>query len=398
MKLKTINDIDILCGKKVVVRADLNVPFKDGKITDDTRIKRFAPTAKLLSDKNAKVIIITHLGRPDGQKNKDFTTKIITETLSKYTDKPVLFVDDVIGDDVKNAINSMNDGDIILTENVRFYKEEEKNDEAFSKQLAELGDIFVDDAFSCSHRAHASTFGITKFLPSFAGLLMQEEVDALNKALTAPKKPNVAIIGGSKVSTKISLLDNISSKVDSIIIGGAMANTFLMAQGYNVGASLVEKDMLDVAKDILKTAEKNNCKIILPVDVVIASDINDTNNVKNIDIKDINNNDKIFDIGKKTIAVIKDVLSKTKTLLWNGPVGVFEVVPFNKGTNEIAKIVASITKNNGAISVAGGGDTVSAINKSGVNEQDFTYISTAGGAFLEWLEGKELPAITPLYK
>ena len=398
MNLKTINDIGVIAGKKIIVRADLNVPFKDAKITDDTRIKRFAPTAKLLSNNGAKVIIITHLGRPDGQKNTDFTTKIITETLSKYTEKKVLFVDDVVGDSVKTVINSMSNGDIILTENVRFYKAEEENDETFSQQLAELGDVFVDDAFSCSHRAHASTVGITKYLPSFAGLLMQEEVDALNKALLTPKKPNVAIIGGAKVSTKITLLNNISGKVGSIIIGGAMANTFLMAKGYNVGASLVEKDMIETAKDILQTAEKNNCKIILPVDVVVSSDLNDTKNVKNTDIENIADDDKIFDVGIKTIDLIKDILIKAKTILWNGPVGVFEVVPFNNGTNEIAKTIADITKNNGAVSVAGGGDTVSAINKSGIDEKSFTYISTAGGAFLEWLEGKKLPAIIPLYK
>lgn len=398
MKLKTINDIGNFAGKKIVVRADLNVPFKDGKITDDTRIKRFAPTAKLLSKNGAKVIIITHLGRPDGEKNKDFTTSIIVDTLSKYTEKAVSFVDDVIGDKVKTAINSMQDGDIILTENVRFYKEEEKNDDTFSKQLSELGDIFVDDAFSCSHRAHASTVGITKYLPSFAGLLMTEEVSALTKALLNPIKPNVAIIGGSKVSTKITLLNNITSKVDSIIIGGAMANTFLMAQDYNVGLSIVETDMLDTAKNILLSAEKNNCKIILPVDVVVANDLNDAKNIKTVDIENINNNDKIFDIGEKTIQKIKEILLSAKTILWNGPVGVFEVTPFNKATNEIAKTVADATKNNNAISVAGGGDTVSAINKSGVNEKSFTYISTAGGAFLEWLEGKQLPAITPLYE
>ncbi len=398
MKLKTINDIGNFAGKKIVVRADLNVPFKDGKITDDTRIKRFAPTAKLLSDNGAKVIVITHLGRPDGEKNKDFTTKILVDTLSKYILKPVSFVDDVIGGKVKTAVNAMQNGDVILTENVRFYKEEEKNDDTFSKQLSELGEIFVDDAFSCSHRAHSSTVGITKYLPSFAGLLMNEEVTALSKALLTPKKPNVAIIGGAKVSTKINLLNNISSKVDSIIIGGAMANTFLMAKGYNVGASMAESDMIDTAKNILKTAEKNNCKIILPVDVVVASDLNDAKNVKNIDIKDISNDDKIFDIGEKTIQNIKEILSAAKTILWNGPVGVFEVIPFNKATNEIAKTVADVTKNNGVISVAGGGDTVSAINKSGADGKSFTYISTAGGAFLEWLEGKQLPAIVPLYE
>ena len=395
MLLRTIKDIENFKDKKIIVRADLNVPIEDKNITDDTRIVRFAPTAKYLSDKGAKVIIVTHLGRPKGQKNLEYTTEILLSSLSDHIQKPVMFIPDVIGDNVKDLINKMNPSDICLLENVRFYKEEELNDENFSKQLAGLGDIFINDAFSAAHRAHASTEGITKFLPSYAGFLMQEELEALSKSVNYPIRPAVAIVGGSKVSTKISVLKNITSKVEKLVIGGAMANTFLLAKGIDIGASMVEMDMIDIAKDIMDEAQKNNCKIILPVDVTVAKELQKNTEYKVVSIDNIGKDDKIFDIGNKTLENLKEELKDIKTVLWNGPIGVFEVPPFNKGTEELALYVAKLTKEKNITSVAGGGDTVAALNNAGV-DKEFSYISTAGGAFLEYLEGKELPAIFPL--
>lgn len=397
MSLKTINDIENIKGKKVVVRADLNVPTEDGKITDNSRIERFAPTAKLLSDKGAKVIIITHFGRPKGKKLPEFSVAFMKDSLSKAIGKPVEFVDDTIGEKVEDTISKMNDGDIILLENVRFYAEEEANDAEFSKKLASLGEIFVNDAFSTSHRAHASTEGITKYLPSYAGLLMEEEINALTKALENPAHPAIAIVGGSKVSTKLAVLENITKKVDALVIGGAMANTFLLAQGYNIGASMAEPEMTDTALKIIDEAKKNGCEIILPVDVCVAKEFKANAENKFVGINDVDGDWKIFDVGPETSKMLDKKFEEAKTVLWNGPLGVFELTPFDRGTNELARTVAKLTREGKLTSVAGGGDTVSALNNAGV-EDDFSYISTAGGAFLEWLEGKILPAIPPLQK
>lgn len=397
MSLKTINDIENIKGKKVVVRADLNVPTEDGKITDNSRIERFAPTAKLLSDKGAKVIIITHFGRPKGKKLPEFSVAFMKDSLSKAIGKPVEFVDDTIGEKVEDTISKMNDGDIILLENVRFYAEEEANDAEFSKKLASLGEIFVNDAFSTSHRAHASTEGITKYLPSYAGLLMEEEINALTKALENPAHPAIAIVGGSKVSTKLAVLENITKKVDALVIGGAMANTFLLAQGYDIGASMAEPEMTDTALKIIDEAKKNGCEIILPVDVCVAKEFKANTENKFVGINDVDGDWKIFDVGPETSKMLDKKFEEAKTVLWNGPLGVFELTPFDRGTNELARTVAKLTREGKLTSVAGGGDTVSALNNAGV-EDDFSYISTAGGAFLEWLEGKILPAIPPLQK
>ena len=394
--LKTINDIENIKGKKIVVRADLNVPTENGTITDNSRIARFAPTAKLLSDKGAKVIIITHFGRPKG-KSEEFSNKILLNELSKEITKPVDFIDDTIGDKVKEKINLMNDGDILLLENVRFYKEEEANDANFSKELGSLGDIYINDAFSNAHRAHASTEGITKYLPSYAGLLMEEEIDALTKALENPAHPAIAVVGGSKVSTKLAVLKNITQKVDAIVIGGAMANTFLSAKGYDIGASMSEPEMKETALNIIEEASKNNCEIILPIDVCVAKEFKENAENKFVGIDDVNGDWKIFDVGPETSKILDEKFATAKTVLWNGPLGVFELKPFDRGTNELAHTVAKLTTDGKITSVAGGGDTVSALKNAGV-ESDFTYISTAGGAFLEWLEGKELPAIPPLKK
>ncbi len=395
--LKTINDIQNITGKKVVVRADLNVPTEGSTITDNSRIERFAPTAKLLSDKGAKVIIITHFGRPKGQRLPEFSTEILVKNLSNAIGKPVEFVDDTIGSKVEEKISQMKDGDIILLENVRFYKEEEANDAEFSKKLSNLGEIYVNDAFSTSHRAHASTEGITKYLPSYAGLLMEEEVDALTKALENPAHPAIAIVGGSKVSTKLAVLENITKKVDAIVIGGAMANTFLLAQGYNIGASMAEEDMKDTALRIIEEAKKNGCEIVLPIDVCVAKEFKANAENKFVGIDDVDGDWKIFDVGPETSKMLDTKFENAKTVLWNGPLGVFELTPFDRGTNELAKTVAKLTREGKLTSVAGGGDTVSALNNAGV-ANDFSYISTAGGAFLEWLEGKTLPAIPPLMK
>ena len=394
--LKTINDIQDLTGKKVIVRADLNVPTEGTTITDNSRIERFAPTAKLLSDKGAKVIILTHFGRPKG-KSEEFSNKILVDNLATAIGRPVEFVDDTIGDKVSEKISLMNNGDIILLENVRFYKEEEANDNAFAQKLASLGEIYINDAFSTSHRAHASTEGITKYLPSYAGLLMEEEVDALTSALENPQHPAIAIVGGSKVSTKLAVLENITKKVDAIVIGGAMANTFLLAQGYNIGASMAEEDMKDTALKIIEEAKKNGCEIILPVDVCVAKEFKANAENKFVGINDVDGDWKIFDVGPESSDFLNKKFEEAKTVLWNGPLGVFELTPFDRGTNELAKTVARLTREGKVKSVAGGGDTVSALNNAGV-ANDFTYISTAGGAFLEWLEGKTLPAIPPLMK
>lgn len=395
--LKTIHDIQNITGKKVVVRADLNVPTEGSTITDNSRIERFAPTAKLLSDKGAKVIIITHFGRPKGQRLHEFSTEILVKNLSNAIGKPVEFVDDTIGSKVEEKISQMKNGDIILLENVRFYKEEEANDAEFSKKLSNLGEIYVNDAFSTSHRAHASTEGITKYLPSYAGLLMEEEVDALTKALENPAHPAIAIVGGSKVSTKLAVLENITKKVDAIVIGGAMANTFLLAQGYNIGASMAEEDMKDTALRIIEEAKKNGCEIVLPIDVCVAKEFKANAENKFVGIDDVDGDWKIFDVGPETSKMLDTKFENAKTVLWNGPLGVFELTPFDRGTNELAKTVAKLTREGKLTSVAGGGDTVSALNNAGV-ANDFSYISTAGGAFLEWLEGKTLPAIPPLMK
>ena len=298
--LKTINDIENIQGKKVVVRADLNVPTEGTTITDNSRIERFAPTAKLLSDKGAKVIIITHFGRPKGKKSPEFSVEFMVESLANAIGKPVKFIDDTVGEKVENAISAMNNGDIILLENVRFYAEEEANDSEFSKKLASLGDVYVNDAFSTSHRAHASTEGITKFLPSYAGLLMEEEINALTKALENPAHPAIAIVGGSKVSTKLAVLENITKKVDALVIGGAMANTFLLAQGHNIGASMAEPDMTDTALKIIDEAKKNGCEIILPIDVCVAKEFKANAENKFVVINDVDGDWKIFDVGPET--------------------------------------------------------------------------------------------------
>ena len=392
---KTLDDLGDILGKYVFVRADLNVPAKDGVITDTTRIDRFAPTVQFLHDKGAKVIIASHFGRPKGQKNPDFSLGFLVEALAKAVGQPITFVPDCIGDEVKQVKARMQDGDIILLENLRFYAQEEGNDPAFCQQLADGIDIYVHDAFSTAHRAHASTAGMAAFVPMrVAGRLMQAELEALNKALGQPVHPVAALVGGSKVSTKLDLLANLIKKVDYLLIGGGMAHTFLAAQGIPMGeGSLVEPDMVDTAKNILANA--GQCKIVLPVDLVWADAFAEGQEAHTADVQVLPAGKPLLDIGPRSVEAFIQAIGQCKTLIWNGPVGAFEIPPFNAGTNAIAQAVAQMTKEGRLLSVAGGGDTVSALKKAGVSK-DISYISAAGGAFLEWMEGKTLPGVQVL--
>lgn len=395
MTYKTLNDFDFN-GKTVFVRADLNVPAKDGTITDTTRIDRFVPTLKELTDKGAKVVVASHFGRPKGEKNPDFSMAFLAPALEKASGLKVTFINDCIGNERDTAIRNMKEGDVILLENLRYYAGEEKNDKEFSEQLASSIDIYVDDAFSTAHRAHASTEGMAHLLPRAAGRLMQEELEALDKALGNPERPAVAVVGGSKVSTKLDLLGNLVKKVDYLCIGGGMAHTFLAAKGIPMGeGSLVETGMISTAKEIMDNA--GSCQIVLPVDLVWADKFGEGQTPHTSDAAEVPAGKVLLDIGEKSVQEFVSVIEKCKTLIWNGPVGAFELKPFDKGTNEIAAEVARLTKEGKLTSVAGGGDTVSALKKAGA-EPDLTYVSAAGGAFLEWMEGKSLPGVAILEK
>ncbi len=396
-KFNTLDDLQP-AGKVVFVRADLNVPVKDGKITDTTRIDRLVPTLKELVKKGAKVVVGSHFGRPKGQRNPEMSLKQIQGALSSALGQPVEFVDDCIGPKVADAVAKMKDGDVVLLENLRFYAEEEKNDPAFAAKLAENVDIYVDDAFSCAHRAHASTEGMAKLKPNAAGRLMQAELEALDAALGNPVRPVAAIVGGAKVSTKLDLLGNLVSKVDVLVIGGGMANTFLYAQGVNVGNSLCEKEMADTAREILEKAKAAHCEIVLPTDVVVAKEFAENPaSLRTTDVNDVKADEMILDIGPKSAEEVIKKLEGCKTGIWNGPVGAFETKPFNKATDTIAEAVGKLTVAGKLLSVGGGGDTVSALKKAGVADK-MSYLSAAGGAFLEWMEGKVLPGVKVLEK
>jgi phosphoglycerate kinase len=390
---RTLDDVDVK-GKRVLLRVDLNVPMENGRVTDATRLERVAPTITEIADKGGKVILLAHFGRPKGRDPKE-SLKPVAEALSKVIEKPVAFADDCVGEPAQKAIGAMKDGDILCLENTRFHKEEEKNDPAFVAELAKLGDIWVNDAFSAAHRAHASTEGLGRKLPGYAGRTMQAELDALAKALEAPTKPVIAVIGGAKVSTKIDLLENLVTKVDALVIGGGMANTFLHAQGVGIGKSLAEKDLSATALRILEKAEASNCAIILPVDAVVASHFAANSPSHAYDLDAVPAEGMILDVGPRSIARIHAAIDDAATLVWNGPLGAFEMTPFDRGTVQAAKHAAERTKAKKLISVAGGGDTVAALNQAGV-AGDFSYVSTAGGAFLEWMEGKPLPGVEVL--
>ncbi|MCO5132282.1 MAG: phosphoglycerate kinase [Xanthobacteraceae bacterium] len=390
---RTLDDADVK-GRRVLLRVDLNVPMDQGRVTDATRLERIAPTITEIADKGGKVILLAHFGRPKGRDAKD-SLKPVAAELAKIIKRPVAFAEDCVGEPAETAVAAMADGDILCLENTRFHKEEEKNDPAFVAQLAKLGDLWVNDAFSAAHRAHASTEGLGHRLPAYAGRTMQAELDALNKALEAPAKPVIAIIGGAKVSTKIDLLENLVNKVDALVIGGGMANTFLHAQGFGIGKSLAEKDLAATALRILAKAEAANCAIILPVDAVVAYHFEADAPAHAYGLDAIPADGMILDVGPQSIERIHAAIDDAATLVWNGPVGAFELTPFDRGTVVAAKYAAQRTKLGKLVSVAGGGDTVAALNHAGV-AQDFTYVSTAGGAFLEWMEGKPLPGVEVL--
>ncbi len=392
---KTLDDLNDIAGKRVLVRVDLNVPVADGKVTDATRIERVAPTILELSSKGAKVILLAHFGRPKGEPVADMSLSQIVPAVEEVLDHAVSFATDCIGAPAADAVAKLNDGDILLLENTRFHKGEEKNDPAFVEALAANGDIYVNDAFSAAHRAHASTEGLARHLPAYAGRTMQAELEALEKGLGQPIRPVVAIVGGAKVSSKIDLLMNLVKKVDALVIGGGMANTFLAARGAQVGKSLCEHDLAETAKQIMIEAATSGCAIVLPEDGVVAREFKAGAANEIVDINAIPTDAMVLDVGPKSVESIKAWISRAETLVWNGPLGAFEIEPFDAATVAAAKHAAECTKAGKLVSVAGGGDTVAALNHAGVSE-DFSYVSTAGGAFLEWMEGKELPGVAIL--
>lgn len=399
---KTIKDLGDLNGKVAMLRADLNVPMDENfHVTNTARIDRTVPTIKELMNKGAKVVVISHFGRPEGKGDMKNSLSHIVKDLEKALGKHVVFVEDCIGSKVQDAIKNMKADEVLLLENLRFYNEEKKGDENFAKELVAPADVYVSDAFSTAHRAHASMVAAVKQRPSAMGLLMEEEVNALSKGLNDPKRPLMAVVGGSKVSTKLDLLNNLVKKVNKLVISGGMAHTFMKASGVdtvNEANSLVQMDMLDTAREIMATAKANDCEIILPKDVVVSKEFKAEAEHKTVDLEHIPAEGWILmDVGDKTIAAINEKLTECKTLVWNGPLGVFELKPFDNATNKVAAKAAELTQEGKLMTVAGGGDTVSALANAGV-ESKFSYISTAGGAFLEWMEGKELPGVVVLKK
>jgi len=393
VKIKQLENNHNIEGKRVLLRVDFNVPLNDGSITEDSRIKKVLPTIKSLISKKAKIIIISHLGRPKGRLVPELTLKPLAKKLSDYLNQEVLFSDVSIGKNVIEKSKKISNGMVLLLENLRFHKEEELNSKTFAKELSKIGDIYINEAFSCSHRAHASVNEITKYIDSYAGKMLLEEINIIKMLTNNAKKPMTCIIGGSKISTKIGLLTNLIKKMDNVIVVGAMANNFIKHKGYNIGKSLFEKNQENLLNEIFKECELNNCNLTLPSDVIVAKNHNEKGQLKNLD--KIDNNDSIFDIGEKTTENISKIINESKTVLWNGPAGYFEAKEFSNGSNKIAKKITENTKNKSLISIAGGGDTAAAINMFGYSK-GFTFISTAGGAFLELLEGKILPGIKAL--
>lgn len=390
---RTLDRVDVK-GKRILMRVDLNVPVENGVVTDSTRIERVAPAITEITDKGAKVILLSHFGRPKGR-DPTQSLKPVAAEVARIIKRPVKFADDCIGEPAEQAVAAMKPGEILCLENTRFHAGEEKNDPVFVAELAKLGDIWVNDAFSAAHRAHASTEGLGHKLPAYAGRTMQAELEALAKALEKPQRPLVAIVGGAKISTKLDLLGNLLDKVNALIIGGAMANTFLLAQGKNVGKSLVESDLVSTAREIMDKAKAGKREIILPVDVVVAEKFEAHASSRVVDTGKVGVTDMILDIGPRSIEQVISVLARAKTLVWNGPFGAFEMEPFDNGTAEVAEAVAELTAAGKLVSVAGGGDTVAALNVAGVADR-LTYVSAAGGAFLEWLEGKRLRGVEVL--
>jgi phosphoglycerate kinase len=391
-RMKTLDDIDV-AGKRVLVRVDINVPIRDGKVTDDTRIRAIVPTVRDILAKGGTPILIAHLGRPKGKFDPELSLAALRGTLEQAVEVPVVFAAPEGGTLPSNT--HIDAGKVYLLENIRFFPGEEANDSDFAKELASLGDVYVNDAFSAAHRAHASTEAIAHLLPSVAGRQMQAEIEALRRALDNPERPTAALVGGAKVSTKIPVLTNLISKVDKLIIGGGMANTFLLAQGLEIGKSLAEPDLVEIARDVIARSADAGCEILLPTDAVIAKEFKAGAPSAVVSVSEVPEDAMILDVGPETVAYLAGVVGTCRTILWNGPVGAFEIAPFGVGTFRLAAEVAALTKQGTLVSIAGGGDTVAALNAAGVAE-DFTYVSTAGGAFLEWLEGRELPGIVAL--
>ena len=394
MSFRTLDQVD-LRGKRVLVREDFNVPMQDGKITDDTRLRTAIPTIALLRKAGAKVILISHFDRPKGKRVPSMSLKPVVEPLSKLLGTEVAFADDCIGEVAERAVGFLKPGGVLLLENLRYHAGEEANDVNFAKQLAVLGDLYVNDAFSASHRAHASIEAIAHLLPAYAGEDMRRELAALDAALGHPQRPVMGIVGGSKVSTKIELLNHLVSKLDKLAIGGGMANTFLYAQGWEVGASYCEKDLADEARGIVRNAGRNHCELLLPIDIVVGENAQPGAAARVRGLGELDEHERILDAGPETVERLNHAMDSSKTLIWNGPLGVFEVPPFDKGTLAAARHAAELAKAGKLVAVAGGGDTVSALNAAGVSG-DFTFVSSAGGAFLEWMEGKTLPGVAAL--
>ena len=393
-KFRSLDSADF-SNKRVLLRVDLNAPMENGKLSDGTRIERIAPTITEIADKGGKVILLSHFGRPKGGRDEENSLVVLVDILKQYIGRPIAFANDCIGPDAEAAIAAMKPGDILLLENTRFHAGEEKNDPAFAAELAKLGDLYVNDGFSVAHRAHASTAGVARLLPAYAGRTMQAELEALEKALGNPARPVAAIVGGAKVSTKLDLLGNLARKVDFLIIGGGMANTFLAALGHDVGKSLCEKSLVDVARTMIAQAKATKCQIVLPVDVVLAKEFKAHAPARVANVDAVAADEMILDMGPCSVVEVERIRGMCKTLVWNGPFGAFELQPFDAGTNAVAKLAGALTDAGKLVTVAGGGDTVSALNQAGVGD-NFTYISTAGGAFLEWMEGKSLPGVEAL--
>ena len=394
MSFRTLDNLD-LAGKRALVRVDINVPMADGEVTDDTRLRAILPTVAKLRAGGAKVILLAHFDRPKGKRVPEMSLAPLTAPLAALVGAPVAFADDCVGPAAKAAVDAMKDGEVLLLENTRFHAGEEKNDPEFAKALAANGDLYVNDAFSAAHRAHASTEGLARLLPAYAGEQMRLELTALDQALGNPERPVLGIVGGSKVSTKLDLLRNLVTKLDKLAIGGGMANTFLYAQGHDVGASYCEKDLAETAREIIRLAGQHNCKLFLPIDIVVAEKMAPGAAARVRALGAIDDEERILDAGPETVERLCRAMANSKTLIWNGPLGVFEIPPFDKGTVAAARYAAELARAGKLVAVAGGGDTVAALNAAGCAD-DFTFVSTAGGAFLEWMEGKELPGVAAL--
>ncbi len=395
MAFRTLDDIGEVRGKRVLVRADLNVPMQDGRVSDDTRLRAAMPTIAELADKGAVVLVLSHFGRPKGQRDPSMSLKPVAEALGQVLGRPVTLIDDCQGAEAEAAVAKLQPGQVAVLENTRFHAGEEKNDPALVDGMVKLGDLYVNDAFSAAHRAHASTEGLAHKLPAFAGRSMQAELEALQKALGEPERPVAAVVGGAKVSTKLDVLNNLVAKVDHLIIGGGMANTFLAARGVDVGKSLCEHDLKDTALAILDKADAAGCTVHLPYDVVVAKEFKANAPHRTVNVHEVGADEMILDVGPAAVEALGDALKTCRTLVWNGPLGAFELEPFDRATVALARTAAALTEAGQLVSVAGGGDTVAALNHAGVADK-FTFVSTAGGAFLEWMEGKALPGVEAL--